>query len=146
VAELTFTDEILGLLTWNGEYDWEFEIGLPDGRLIHVWSPPNSEMERPSGEWLDWLRACVSWVRANEPDLRQRVADQMFNWWVDRFGHDDAVDNPEAFADRLYVTMINFPQDDPANIFYGSEPLLGSGLIWAKIDSDGSLCREPEFD
>jgi hypothetical protein len=141
------SDDILGPVTWDEEYRWwKFEAGPTGGPPIRGKIIPEDEGALPSEEWLRLIRACVVWLRANEPQLRHRVAADMFDYWCQTYRDDeDEVDSPEAFAAAIRTTGLNFTEGGRAEVFYDDAGLFGNHGIWVEVNPAGEFVRGPDF-
>jgi hypothetical protein len=107
---------------------------------------PGGRGALPSEEWRRLIRACVVWLRANEPQLRQRVAADMFDYWCQTYRDDeDEVDSPEAFAAAISTTAVNFSEGRQAEVFYDDAGLFGNHGIWVEVNAAGEFVRGPDF-
>lgn len=142
------SDDTLGPVTWDGEYRWwKFEAGPPGGPPIRGKIIPEGEGALPPEEWLRLIRACVAWLRANEPRLRHRVAADMFDYWCQTYcNEDDEVETVGQFAAAIRTTGVNFTEGCPAaEVFYDDAGLFGNHGIRVEIDPAGAFVRGPDF-
>jgi hypothetical protein len=100
-----FIDAVLGCVTWNAQDKaWEFDAGPIDGRSVPARLISNaSQLVQANQDW-DQVRACVCWVRANEPTVRAFIRDK--------------VHNPETLPLWLMLTGINFYNEREAQLVY----------------------------
>jgi hypothetical protein len=141
------SDDVLGPVAWDSEYRWwTFDAGAPGGPPLRGKIIPEVEGALPSAEWLRLIRECLVWVRANEPQLRRRVAEDMFDYWCQTYRDDeDEVDTPEAFAAAITTTAVNFSEGGQAEVFYDDAGLFGNHGIWVEVNAGGEFVRGPDF-
>jgi hypothetical protein len=110
----TVHDEVLGLLNWDEDHHmWTFDAGPVDGRPVRGAILPDNFRDSLAGVRLDLVRACVRWVRENEPAVREHLTAQAFDWWQDACSNQDAVAarTPEDFRARLALRCVYFYHD-----------------------------------
>ncbi len=137
------TDDILGPVAWSEAHrSWTFAAGPSIlGQII-----PEAERTLPAEDGLRRIRACVMWLRDNEPQLRHRVASDMFDYWCEAYRNDeDEVNSPEAFAAAIRTIGINFTENGEAEVFYDDAGLFGNHGIWVEIDPEGRFVEGPDF-
>jgi hypothetical protein len=75
-------DEVLGPLTWNDKQQlWTFVIGPIGDRPVPGSVIPEDIRMPLGGEQLASVRACVSWLRDNEPIARAHITAHAFKTW-----------------------------------------------------------------
>lgn len=111
---MTVNDEVLGLLTWdNDQAMWTFEAGPINDRPVRGAILPEGRRNPLAGVRLETVRACVEWVRENEPAVREYLTAEVFDWWQDAYGDQEgaAFRTPEEFRARLSLRCIYFFYD-----------------------------------
>ena len=111
-------DPLLGLLTWDETW-WRFEAGLIAGRSVEALIIPEPGWNPFSDESRSRIRACLDWVRANEPSIRAHIGADMFDWWLDSYAtEEDEVSTPEQFAAVIELEGVSFYSDRLARLVY----------------------------
>jgi hypothetical protein len=140
-----YADPVLGTATWNDTRgDWEFSLILPSGRSVEGSVRPEDDRLHLSSPELDQSRACVRWVRDNEPALRQYVADQMYELMLD--WHDPewgpALSQNE-FRDKVALVGVQVLEDHRASLIFSDAECFGGHAITFSVGADGKLDEEP---
>jgi hypothetical protein len=141
------SDDILGPATWlERDRAWKFDVVLIEGSSIVGQILPEIEGAIPSEDWLRLIRKCVIWLRANEPELRRRVSEDMFDYWCETYCRaEDEVNTPEEFAATIRTIGINFSEGGQAEVFYDDNGLFGDHGIWVEINEVGEFVQGPDF-
>lgn len=148
MSDNVHVDGTLGPITWDEQHRWwRFKIALPDGRSVRGKILPETEGEFPDEQWLQLIRESVLWVQANEKELRYRVAEDMFDYWLQTYydEEEDEVESPEEFAEEISISGINFHEQRPAEVWYDDAGLFGNHGIHVEIDTEGQFVDGPEF-
>ncbi len=141
-------DELLGSLIWDKEHSWwAFDIGLIAGRSVRGSIIPDDGRVPLAGAQLDTVRACVAWIRANEPAVRDYITRKSFDWWMKAW-YDEEIDKvrtPEEFRETIQLGGVNFYQDGKACMCYKDGGLLGGHSLWVTVGPDGTFEQGPEM-
>jgi hypothetical protein len=79
-----YTDPDFGMATWDdARGDWLFTVAFSSGRTAEGSIRPKDNGLHLSALELEESRECVRWVAANEPALRQYVADKTYQLMLD---------------------------------------------------------------
>jgi hypothetical protein len=142
---LPYTDPDFGTATWDeAGGDWLFTVAFPSGRTAEGSIVPEDNSLHLSSPALAESRACVRWVRANEPALRQYVADKMYGLALD--WHNDEWGPPlskDEFRDKLALTGVQVLEDHRACLIFGDAGCFGGHAITFSVGADGRLDEEP---
>jgi hypothetical protein len=141
-------DEILGSLTWDEQDSWwTFEVGPIAGRSIRGTIIPEDSRVPLAGVQLDTVRACVTWIRANEPAVREFITRESFDWWLGAWYDEeiDEVNTPEGFRETIRLGGVNFYEDGKARLCYEDGGLLGGHSLWVTVGPDGGFEHGPEL-
>jgi hypothetical protein len=139
------TDPILGTATWDdGRGDWLFALVLPSGRTVDGSVRPEDNHLHLSSPGLEESRACVRWVRDNEPALRQYVADKMYELMLD--WHDPergTALTKQEFRDKIVLVGVQVLEDHRASLIFNDAGCFGGHAITFSVGADGKLDEEP---
>jgi len=139
---------VLGAITWDEENRWwRFDVGTFRGRPAGGLAHPEPNWDPLSGESLTRLRACVAWVRANEPRIRAHIAAEMFAWWLDAY-YDPEIDDvttPEQFCDRIEFAGLSFYSDGLVQVVYDDRGLIGGHSITLSVGPNGEFSDGPDI-
>ena len=141
-------DEILGPLRWDDQHSWwTFEVGPIAGRSIRGLIIPEDSRVPLARVQLDTVRACVTWIRANEPAVREFITRKSFNWWLDAWFDEeiDEINTPEEFCETIRLSGVNFYEDGKARMCYEDGGLLGGHSLWVRVGPDGTFEDGPEM-
>jgi hypothetical protein len=118
-----FIDEILGRVTWNAEdLCWCFDAGPVYGWSVPaVFIPEESDLSPADHAW-DQVRACVRWVRANEPAIRA---------FLIRMGRRPA-------DEVLCFSEMHFYKDQPARLLTYD----GDGMVIVRVNAVGQILSD----
>jgi hypothetical protein len=102
-----FHDAVLGHVIWNAQENcWGFDAGPVNGRPVPTrYLSSGSPLSLAERDW-DGVRDCVQWIRANEPTVRAFIREK--------------VHNPTPLPWELWLTGINFYNDNQAQLVYGT--------------------------
>src|SRR5262249_42978440 len=110
-------------LTWDDDQAmWTFEAGPVGDCPVRGAILPEDRRSPLAGVQLETVRACVEWVRENEPSIREHLTAEVFDWWQDNAGgQGDAVARTvEESGARLPLRCIYFFYDGrKAKVAYG---------------------------
>jgi hypothetical protein len=141
-------DQVLGPLTWNDQHSWwTFEAGPIANRSVRGLIIPEDAQIPLARVRLENVRSCVSWIRANEPVIRDFITRQAFDWWKDGW-HDEEIDEvntPEGFRNTICLSGINFYEDGKASVCYADGGILGGHSLWVTVGPDGTFEHGPEM-
>lgn len=141
-------DDMLGPLTWDEQYSrWTFEVGPIAGQSVSGSITPEDSRQPLAGVQLDVVRSCVSWIRANEPAVRQFITDKKFHWWLTTWYDEeiDEVNTPEGFRETIFLGGVNFYEDGEARMCYQDGGLLSGHTLWVTVGPDGTFLHGPEL-
>jgi hypothetical protein len=145
-----FTDDVLGPVCRDEKNGWwQFDAGPVAGRplpcVLITWQAS------PSAKCLRHVRQTVLWLRANEPQLRRRVAAGMLNYlnreYIAEPGKDQ-VDSAETIEAAIRIAEVTFVEAEPARVGYETLGLLRrcgwETGISIEIDAKGHVVEGPE--
>jgi hypothetical protein len=141
-------DPILGVLTWDDKDRWwRFDAGPVAGRSIGAIAGPEPNWDPVSEDSLKWMRACVQWIRANVPAIREYIAREMFDWWLDSYYDEeiDEVTTPEGFRDTIELDGISFYANGKASVVYNDHNLVGGHAICLSVGPNGEFSDGPDI-
>jgi hypothetical protein len=137
-------DPLLGALE-RGEGLWVFTAGPLPGWPVEGFIVPSPDWD-PLGEpTRSGIRACLDWIRQNEPAIRARIAAEMFNRW--RASHAERakrVRTPAEFAAAIKLEQIGFHSDGSARLVYDDGGLVRGAGIWISVGPNGEFASGPE--
>ena len=129
-AHLIRYDRVLGRVTWQAEGKcWEFDAGPINGKSVPAcYIPEDTLAERG---W-DRIRACVLWIRANEPVIQAFIRDRM-----------DKFEPPVLFPDLdpLQLSGIIFYKNQEARVIYNDL----FGAVSVEVNSEGRIITPPAW-
>jgi hypothetical protein len=135
----------LGTLTWDETW-WRFEAGPIAGRSVEALIVPEPGRDPLGDESRARIRACLDWIRANEPAIRAHIGAEMFDWWLDSYAtEEDEVRTPEEFAAAIELEGISFYSDGPARVVYDDGNLVGGHGIWLSVGPNGEFSDGPDI-
>jgi len=141
-------DELLGPLTWDEERSWwTFEVGPIAGRPVRGLIIPEDRRVPLARVQLGAVRACVAWIRANEPAVREFITHKSFDWWMKAWYDDeiDQVNTPQGFRETIQLGGVNFYEDGKACMCYKDGGLLGGHSLWVTVGPGGVFEHGPEL-
>jgi hypothetical protein len=140
-----YSDPDFGIATWDdARGDWLFTLTFPSGRTAEGGVRPEDNNLHLSSPELEESRACVRWVQANEPTIRQYVADKMYELMLD--WHDPEWGpalSKDAFRDKLRLAHVSVLEDHRASLQFSDAECFGGHWITFSIGADGKLDEEP---
>jgi hypothetical protein len=141
-----YTDPNIGAATWDDDRgEWLFTVVFPSGRIAEGSVRPEDDSLHLSSPDLEESRACVRWVRANEPVMRQYVADKMYRLYLNNW-HNPESGPPltqDEFRDRLALVNVNVLEDHRASLQFSDAECFGGHWITFSVGADGKLDEEP---
>lgn len=143
-----FEDPVLGRVTWNTERKcWDFDAGPVAGRPIPASYDPADIRLPPAEQGWDGVRACVRWVRANEPAARAYMTERLFRGWREGWYDEDIDDvtTPEGFREKLELSGINFYDDQEARLIYDDGGLFGGHGFSLQVNAAGEFVAGPDM-
>jgi hypothetical protein len=143
-----FDDPVLGRVEWNAKRKgWDFNAGPVAGRPIPASYDPADYRLPPTEHGWDGVRACVLWVRANEPSARAYLTEQLFDGWLSGWYDEeiDEVNSPEGFRDALSLSGINFYDDQEARLIYNDGGLFGGHGFSLQVNAAGQFVAGPDM-
>jgi len=136
-----YTDPNFGTATWDdARGDWLFTLVFPSGRTAEGSVRPEDNSLHLSSPELEESRACVRWVQANEPALRQYVADKMYELMLD--WHDPEWGPPlskDAFRDKVALVGVQVLEGHSALLVFSDAACFGGHAIVFSAKADGRL-------
>jgi hypothetical protein len=142
-----YTDPTLGTATWNAaRREWLFALVLPSGRAVNGSITPADDRLPLASPELEKSRACIRWVRDNEPALRQHVADKMYQLMLD--WHDPEWGpalTKEQFRDKIALEGVLVREDHRASLSFSDAECFGGHAITFSVGADGRLNDEPDL-
>lgn len=142
-----YTDPNFGVATWDDSAgDWLFTVTFPSGRTAEGSIRPEDNTLHLSSPELKESRACVHWVQANEPTLRQYVADKMYQLMLD--WHDPEWGSPlthEEFYCKLVLLGVSVLEDHRASLQFSDAGCFGGHWITFSVGAGGKLDEEPNL-
>ena len=126
---------------------WDSTVQLPSGASFGCSIIPEDYRVPLQEQGLDEIKTCIKWLANNEPQLRQRIADAMFDWWREAWYDDeiDTVSTPEEFADKISLDGVNVYEDRQAHVHYLDGNLMGEHGIVLTIDAAGQITDGPNI-
>jgi len=144
----SYTDPNFGVATWDAKAgDWLFTVAFPSGRTAEGSVRPEDDSLHLSSPELEGSRACIRWVQANEPALRQYVADKMHGLYLNNW-HDPECGPPltqEEFRDKLALVGVQVLEDHRAFLVFSDAECFGGHAIVFSVGADGKLDEEPNL-
>lgn len=141
-----YVDPSFGMSEWDdARGDWMFTVAFPLGRSAEGSIRPEYDSLHLSSPELGESRACIHWVQANEPALRQYVVDKMYRLYLNNW-HDPAYGPPltlEEFRDKLALVNVNVMEDHRAELHFSDAECFGGHWITFSVGADGKLDEEP---
>ena len=140
-----YNDSTLGFIIWNdAQGEWEATLAFPSGGNAKCTICPENCNLHLSAPELDESRACLRWVQAHEPVLRQYVADKMYELMLD--WHDPEWGPPltkEEFRDKIELGGVMVLEDHRASLNFTDAECFGGHAITFEVGADGKLDDEP---
>ncbi|HWG44882.1 MAG TPA: hypothetical protein VN688_19065, partial [Gemmataceae bacterium] len=98
---------------------------LPAGRAIPGTIVPEDRRRPLFEQGLDEIRDCVRWVRENEPTIRQYIADEMFEGWLNGWYDEeiDTITTKDEFHAAISLSGINILENCRASLCYNDANL-----------------------
>lgn len=143
-----YADPDFGTATWHGDRgDWLFTVVFPSGRTAEGSVRPEDDNLHLSSPELEESRACVRWVLANEPVLRQYVADKMHRLYLNNWHdpEDGPSLAPKEFRDELALVGVQVLEDHRAFLVFSDAECFGGHAIVFSVGADGELEEEPSL-
>ena len=143
-----FDDPILGHVVWNQERDlWDSTVRLESGASFACSITPEDYRIPLQQQGLDEIKISIEWLINNEPLLRQRVAEAMFDWWQETWYDDeiDTVSSPKEFAETITLEGVNVYEDRQTHVHFRDGDLMGGHGIALTIDSSGAITDGPSI-
>ena len=140
-------DEVLGLVTFDEcEKEWSFNVGI-DGRDVRGSIVPGDHRHPLHEQRFDEIRECVSWIRDNEPAIRDYITDQMFDGWLDRWYDEEihATATRDGFRDAISLSGIHVLEDRVASLAYDAGELFGGHFIVLSVGAGGRFKYPPDL-
>lgn len=138
-------DPLLGPLTWDETW-WKFDAGPILGRSVEALIIPDPSWDPLSEASRARIRACLDWIRSNEPSIRAHIGTDMFDWWLDSYAsEEDEVHTPEEFAAAIELEGITFAADGLARLVYDDRNLVGGHGIWLSVGPNGEFSDGPDI-
>jgi hypothetical protein len=138
-------DPLLGTLTWDETW-WRFDAGPIDGRSVEALIIPDPGWDPLSEVSRTRIRACLDWIRANEPAIRAHICADMFEWWCQSYAtQEDEVHTPEEFAAAIHLEGISFYSDGLARLVFDDANLVGGHGIWLSVGPNGEFSDGPDI-
>ena len=137
-----------GPLTWSEQHSWwEFEVGPIAGRSVGGIINPEDPRVPLANVQLGTVRACVTWIRDHEPDVREYVTEKAFDWWLEAYYDEeiDEVNTPEGFRDTIRLSAVNFFEDGKDRMCYEDGGLVGGHSLWVTVGPDGAFEDGPDL-
>ena len=142
------TDPNLGTAAWDGDRsEWLFTVVFPSGRIAEGSVRPEDDSVHLSSPELEESRACLRWVQANEPVLRQYVAHRMHQLYYNNW-HDPEYGPPltqDEFRDKLALVGVQVSEDHRAFLVFSDAECFGGHAIVFSVGADGKLDEEPSL-
>lgn len=148
MAATVVHDDTLGPLAWNEQHSWwTFEVGPVAGRSIRGTIIPEDSRVPLARVRLDTVRACVVWIRGNEPAVRQFITNKAFDWWLDGWYDEeiDTVSTPDGFRETIRLGGVHFYENGKAEMCYEDGGLVGGHSLWVTVGPDGTIEDGPEL-
>jgi hypothetical protein len=143
-----FEDHELGRVTWHADDGcWKFEAGPIDGRSIPAHYDPEDSRLPPAEQGWDGVRACVRWIREQEPAVRAYLTGKLYQRWIDSW-YDDEIDElitAEQFREKFRLDSICFYQDQNARLLYDDDNLFGGHSFCLEVDASGRYVSGPDM-
>jgi hypothetical protein len=131
-AHLTIYDRVLGRVTWKAEGKcWEFDAGPINGESVPAGYIPEDSRPMLAEQGWERIRACVLWVRANEPLIQAFIKD-----WVDKFGAPVSLD-----LEPLRLSGIIFYKNLDARVIY--DKLFNA--VSVQVSCEGQIMTAPAW-
>jgi hypothetical protein len=131
-SQLTFHDDVLGRVTWKADVNcWVFDAGPINRKSVQGSYIPEDSSQTPAEHSWDRIRACVLWVRANEPLIQAFIKD-----WVDKFGAPVSLD-----LEPLRLSGIIFYKNLDARVIY--DKLFNA--VSVQVSSEGQIMTAPAW-
>jgi hypothetical protein len=142
-----FDDLVLGRVTFDETHkEWKVTASVAGREVPGSITPEDSRLPLQE-QGLHEIRQCVTWVRDNEPAIRQYIADQMFDGWLDTWYDEelDSVTTREGFREAISLSGFSVLEDRVASLFYNDGGLFGGLSIVLSVGADGHFKHSPEI-
>jgi hypothetical protein len=142
-----FDDPVLGRVTYHEGYkEWEFTIPIR-GREVRGSVIPLDHRRPLHEQGLDEVRACVAWIRDNEPAIREYITDQMFDGWLSGWYDEeiDTVTTREGFREAIFLPGFSVLEDHVASLYYNDGGLFGGHSIVLSVGAGGCFKHPPNI-
>jgi hypothetical protein len=140
-----YTNPDFGRATWDDTRgEWVLTVAFPSGRTAEGSITPEDKTLHLSSPELEESRACVRWVRDNEPALRQYVAETMYELMLD-WHHPEwgPALTKEEFRDKIALVAVQVLEDHRASLIFNDAECFGGHAITFSVGADGQLDEEP---
>ncbi|MBN8927929.1 DUF2262 domain-containing protein [bacterium] len=134
---------ILGRVTWDAQLNsWDAEVELPPGNPVHLSIVAEAEWaDADPAELLAAGAEYLRWARQAEPQIRQRVADDLHECYNSAWADEDPeegtppMDRAEFLA-AIRPDGVSLYHDGSASWFYACGELFGGHGIWLMLGPD----------
>ena len=143
-----FDDEILGRMAWNSEScDWRANLQLPSGTLFFCHVIPADSRLPLHDQGIERVREPMRWLLMNEPKLREKIANAVFDWWYETWfdAEIDTVTTKIEFASTISLAGVDVYEDLEFQIHYNDGDMIGGHGILLTIDSRGEITKGPNI-
>lgn len=144
----SYDDPVLGRVAWDASHlEWVFTLTSVSGRAIAgSIVPPDSPREFGPRERAE-LSERVRWVIENDLILRQRLADSMFDGWLeDCFDQEAHVVRSKAeFRDAVFLDGIWILDDELLELIFDDGMLFGGHAIVVALGPNGEFEGVPDL-
>ncbi len=128
-------DPDLGRVNWNDECGyWQFDAGPLIGRRESVFAcyVPLDKHSPPTEQEWDDLRACIHWIRRNEPKIRQ---------YLEKMVNEGGTPAFRETWDEPWLSGITFQNRQEACLVYTS----GLVTVTVTVDCEGRFMASPRW-
>ena len=141
-----FDDPVMGHVIFDTkENEWQFRIPI-SGNAVRATIVPEDHDLPLAEQGLDESREFVTWIRDNEPSIRQHITDQMFDGWMNGWYDEefDTVSTPDGFKDAISLSGFSV-EDRIAILCYKDGELFGGHSIVLSVGAKGEYGYPPSI-
>jgi hypothetical protein len=135
-------DKLFGNLTWGEEYrGWRGIMTMANGKTSALTIDGVKTDEAIPEE----VRNTAEFLIANEPQIRDKIAVSMSEFYNGTWGDGDTI-TPEELAQRITLTDVSFYEEGGGELYYtADDDLFTDHTICTPLDANGEI-GEPQLE